>query len=178
MKNKVLKFWFSELSPSERFLKDSSIDEKISRIFLNTYYQATRGELFQWRDTIRGRLAEIIVLDQFSRNIFRDDKRAFEFDSVALVLSQEAAAHPESVSLTPEEKGFLYMPYMHSESLLIHKEAMKLFSEPGLEDNLEFEVKHKLIIEQFGRYPHRNILLGRESSIEEVDFLKKPGSSF
>ncbi|MCO4793461.1 MAG: DUF924 domain-containing protein, partial [Bacteriovoracaceae bacterium] len=81
-------------------------------------------------------------------------------------------------NLDPIKKAFLYMPYMHSESLEIHDEAVKLFSEKGLENNLDFEMKHKKIIEQFGRYPHRNEILNRESTSEEMEFLKQPGSSF
>jgi len=178
MIDQVLDFWFNELSPQDHYKKSDELDKKITDLFLETYHKATRGELFSWRESLKGRLAEIIVLDQFSRNMFRDDARAFMFDSLALTLSQEASKSNELETLSSSEKAFLYMPFMHSESLLIHNEAMKLFSEPGLEMNLEFEIKHKKIIEQFGRYPHRNHVLGRESTQEEIEFLKTPGSSF
>tara|TARA_R110000868_G_scaffold117600_12_gene312390 strand:+ start:12102 stop:12638 length:537 start_codon:yes stop_codon:yes gene_type:complete len=178
MKQTVLDFWFSQLSPSDWYKKDEALDQKISDLFLNTYLQATKGELYHWRGSIEGRLAEIIVLDQFSRNIFRNDAMAFRFDALALILAQEASSKVEAKTLAPTKKAFLYMPYMHSESLSVHDEAVRLFSEPGLENNLKFELKHKEIIERFGRYPHRNKILGRTSTQEEIEFLKQPGSSF
>lgn len=178
MKDKVLDFWFRELEPKNWYMKDDALDERISSLFLETYNQAIRGELFTWRDSIEGRLAEIIVLDQFSRNIFRNDAKAFQYDCIALTLSQEASRRTDAKSLDLEKRAFLYMPYMHSESLRVHEEAVKLFSEPGLESSLKFEIKHKNIIERFGRYPHRNKVLGRTSTAEEVTFLMEPGSSF
>jgi uncharacterized protein (DUF924 family) len=173
-KDEILDFWFKELEPKDWYKKDDSLDQKISDLFRETYYKATRGELFYFRESIEGRLAEILVLDQFSRNIFRSDPRAFEFDGIALTLSQEASRMPKAKELAV----VLYMPFMHSESLIVHEEAIKLFSEKGLESNLKFEFKHKEIIEQFGRYPHRNDILGRESTSDEIEFLKRPGSSF
>ena len=178
MKEKVLKFWFEELGPSSWYEKDPNLDKRIKELFLETYNQATRGELFSWRDTIEGRLAEIIVLDQFSRNIFRDDPRAFQYDCIALTLAQEASQLETAQELTDSEKAFLYMPLIHSESKAIHEKAIKLYSAPGLEKNLEFEHKHKNIIDRFGRYPHRNEILGRTSTPEEIEFLKAPDSFF
>ncbi|MET1255883.1 DUF924 family protein [Aliikangiella maris] len=174
----VIDFWFSELEPAAWFKKDISLDKLIGDRFLATYYAAGRCELFGWRKTAQGRLAEIIVLDQFSRNMFRDDPRAFQYDSLAVALTQEAVAGNYDEQLTPEKKQFLYMPLMHSESLTIHRQAEALFAQPGLENNYDFEIKHKAIIEQFGRYPHRNDILGRQSTEQEVAFLKQPGSSF
>ncbi len=176
--NKVLDFWFKELEPKDWYKKDDDLDKKILDNFLGTYEKAVRGELFSWRKSIEGRLAEILVLDQFSRNIFRGDRRAFEFDSLALMLSQEASRMKEAKELETIKKAFLYMPFMHSESQLVHEEAVKLFSESGLEGSLDFEFKHKEIIDEFGRYPHRNEILGRRSTPEEIEFLKGPGSSF
>ena len=118
------------------------------------------------------------MLDQFSRNIYRDDARSFASDTLALALAQEAVASGADQSLSAVERSFLYMPYMHSESAAIHIVAMQLFDQPGLESNLEFEKRHKAIIDRFGRYPHRNAVLGRASTPEEVEFLKQPGSSF
>jgi len=152
------------------------MDRKIQARFGELHAQAARCECYPWRKTAEGRLAEIIVLDQFSRNIFRDDARAFATD--ALALAQEAVAAGADAELTPQQRAFLYMPYMHSESAAIHALAMKLFDQPGLENNLDFEVRHKAIIDRFGRYPHRNALLGRASTDEELAFLKQPGSSF
>jgi uncharacterized protein (DUF924 family) len=118
------------------------------------------------------------VLDQFSRNLYRDDARAFAQDVVALVLAQEAVSLGLDANLATAQKAFLYMPYMHSESLVIHAAAVTLFSQPGLEFNHDFELRHKAIIERFGRYPHRNAVLGRTSTPEELEFLNGPGSSF
>ena len=132
----------------------------------------------QPRASPEGQLAEILVLDQFSRNMFRDDSRAFAQDVLALVLAQEAVRSGADQSLSPTERAFLYMPYMHSESAAIHVEAVRLFDQPGLKGNLEFEHRHKAIIDRFGRYPHRNAVLGRDSTAEEREFLKQPGSGF
>lgn len=142
------------------------------------YQAAAAGELNEWRLSAQGRLAEIIVLDQFSRNIFRDQAKAFANDNLSLVLAQEAVRAGALDELESRQQAFLIMPYMHSESGLIHEEAVKLFSRPGLEFNLDFELRHKEIIDRFDRYPHRNEILGRESSPEEIDFLRQPGSSF
>ena len=140
--------------------------------------QASQAELWSWRKTAEGRLAEIIVLDQFSRNIFRGTARAFAQDSLALALAQEAISLDLDKQLSPEQRAFLYMPFMHSESRLIHEYAFKLFQRLGNPSNLEYEIKHKIIIERFGRYPHRNQILGRESTEEELSFLTQPDSSF
>ena len=118
------------------------------------------------------------MLDQFSRNLHRGDGRAFANDAMALALAQEAVAAGADQGLTTDERGFLYMPYMHSESRAIHEVAVGLFTDLGLESNLDFELRHKEIIDRFGRYPHRNEVLGRESTPEEIEFLKQPGSSF
>ncbi|MDT2823416.1 DUF924 family protein [Vagococcus lutrae] len=174
----VLHFWFEEATPAQWFEKDPTFDETIRQRFGDCHRQATQGELVDWRETVRGRLAEIIVLDQFSRNLYRDDPRSFAYDGMALVLTQEAMAREDLSELTTVERSFLYMPLMHSESLNIHQIALKAFSEPGMETNLEFEERHYEIIERFGRYPHRNAILGRPSTSEEIAFLKMPGSSF
>ncbi|RUO77852.1 DUF924 family protein [Idiomarina seosinensis] len=174
----VLEFWFQQLTPKQWFIKSKELDSTIKERFTNTLIAAAKGECWQWRETAKGRLAEIIVLDQFSRNIYRDTADAFSQDTIALVLAQEAVARGADNSLNADEKAFLYMPYMHSESKLIHQQAMSLFQQPGLENNYKFEVRHKEIIDQFGRYPHRNEALGRESTSAEKEFLKQPGSSF
>ncbi|WP_163833882.1 DUF924 family protein [Spartinivicinus ruber] len=174
----ILEFWFNEITPQQWWIKDADFDQLIKDRFSPVHQQAANGELFSWRNQAEGRLAEIIIIDQFSRNIFRDQPEAFKWDSMAVVLAQEAVAQQVDKKLTIKQRGFLYMPYMHSESLVIHEQAVKLFSQPGLEDNLEFELKHKVIIEQFGRYPHRNQVIGRQSTPAELTFLAQPGSSF
>ena len=174
----VNRFWFEEIDPKQWWVKDETFDALVRTRFEATHRAASWGELFAWRDTAEGRLAEIVVLDQFSRNMYRDTPRAFAFDALALVLAQEAVARGVDRELPPPRRAFLYLPYMHSESPLIHEQAIPLFSQSGLEHNLEFELKHKHIIERFGRYPHRNAVLGRVSTPEEIEFLKQPGSSF
>ncbi|UXZ55321.1 DUF924 domain-containing protein [Halomonas sp. 7T] len=174
----VLAFWFQELTPAQWFKKDPKMDQQIVERFSNVVSKAAACECFEWRRSARGRLAEVIVLDQFSRNIYRDDARSFACDMLALALAQEAVASGADQALSAVERSFLYMPYMHSESPVIHSIALQLFDQPGLESNLEFEKRHKAIIDRFGRYPHRNAVLGRTSTPEEVEFLKQPGSSF
>ena len=174
----VLDFWFEALTPSQWFKKDSRLDRTITERFSELHAKAARCECYAWRESALGRLAEVIVLDQFSRNIYRDDARAFAADSLALVLAQEAVASGADTALSNDQRAFLYMPFMHSESAVIHEVAMQLFDQPGLEHNLDFEIRHKAIIDRFGRYPHRNKPLGRASTDEELAFLKQPGSSF
>jgi len=174
----VLRFWFEELTPEDWFRKDPSLDRRIAERFGSTLAAAARCELFHWRESARGRLAEVLVLDQFSRNIHRDTAAAFANDTLALALAQEAVTRGCDRELSVPERVFLYLPWMHSESALIHEEALRLFAAPGLEKNLDFERRHKAIIDRFGRYPHRNAVLGRASTAEELEFLKQPGSSF
>ncbi|NOH28584.1 DUF924 family protein [Vibrio mediterranei] len=174
----VLDFWFGELTPADWFSGDEALDSLIEQRFLALHNKAALGELYTWRQSPQGRLAEIIVLDQFSRNLYRGKPQSFLSDPMALVLAQEAVALGEDMKLSEEQRSFLYMPYMHSESLVVHEEAVRLFKQSGLENNLDFEYRHKVIIERFGRYPHRNKILGRQSSEEEREFLTQPGSSF
>lgn len=174
----VLEFWFSKDAQPVWFAKSFEFDQKISQQFGKVLESATAGECADWRCDILGRLAEIIVLDQFSRNIHRDTPKAFENDGMALVLSQEAIVLPEFESLTSDERKFMLMPYMHSESKLIHKKAMTLFEQFTDATTVAYERRHKEIIDEFGRYPHRNAILGRVSTTQEQAFLKKPNSSF
>lgn len=186
----VLKFWFEELTPAQWWQKNKALDRKITTRFGELHQQAYMGELFDWRDTAKGRLAEIIVLDQFSRNIYRGQPQAFAADPMALILAQEAIRAGAEQALIPQERVFLYMPFMHSESIKIHEVAAELFSkntEPSQGSNSELvgalsslrsQRAHHKIIRRFGRYPHRNDILGRASSAEEMAFLKQPGSSF
>ena len=176
--NAVLSFWFEEITPKQWWAKSNEFDILIDSRFGATLAAAKRCELYEWRKTADGRLAEIIVLDQFSRNIYRDHADAFASDALALALAQSAVATGADQQLNPERRAFLYLPYMHSESPAIHAVAVSLFCAPGLESNADFELRHKSIIDRFGRYPHRNAMLGRASTLEEVEFLKTAGSSF
>jgi len=174
----VLDFWFREIDPAQWWRVDPAFDAVIRERYMALHAKAASGELFGWRTTAHGRLAEVIVLDQFSRNMFRGTPAAFAQDGMALALAQEAVAANAHEALTETERGFLLLPYMHSESCAIHVEADRLYREHALPQNHEFELKHKAIMDRFGRYPHRNAILGRESSAEEVEFLKQPGSGF
>jgi len=178
MYEKILDFWFEELTPKQWYAVDHELDGEMNERFSALLARAEKSELEFWRTTAEGRLAEVILLDQFSRNIYRGTAKAFSNDVVALVLAQEAVRHRFDEQLDVAQRAFLYMPYMHSESPEIHQKAVQLFKQPGLEHNLEFEFKHKVIIDRFGRYPHRNEMLGRVSTSEESEFLKEPGSSF
>lgn len=178
MYKEIIQFWFEEIESYQWWAKDENFDELIRTRFLDTHTQAVKGELFSWRDTSMGALAEIIVIDQFSRNMFRDKPAAFAYDPIALVLAQSAIAQGLDLELPEQMRSFLYMPFMHSESLVIHAVAESLFSQLGLQSPLEYEHKHKEIIEKFGRYPHRNNILNRTSTPEEKEFLTQPGSSF
>lgn len=174
----IIEFWFREIDRKLWFKKDPDFDRLLRDRFLATHTAAAMGELSEWRRSTDGALAEIIVLDQFSRNLFRDRAEAFAWDGMALVLAQEAIRRGLQKEMIPEQKAFLYMPFMHSESKAVHQQAEQLFREPGLEANYEFELRHKAIIDRFGRYPHRNISLRRQSTAEELAFLSQPGSSF
>lgn len=178
MHRSILQFWFHEIKPAQWWRLDPAFDRLIAERFGDVHRRAVCCELFEWRSEPGGRLAEIIVLDQFSRNIYRGEPRAFEADPLALALAQAAVAAGADLALAQEERTFLYMPYMHSESALIHVLAERLFREQTPQNNYEFELKHKAIIDRFGRYPHRNEILARESTPEEIAFLAQPGSRF
>jgi uncharacterized protein (DUF924 family) len=178
MHQEILSFWFHELQPAQWWRVDPALDATIRTRFGRTLEAAKACELHAWRSSPEGRLAEVIVLDQFSRNIHRGTPAAFAADPLALALAQEAVAVAADQRLPLTQRAFLYMPYMHSESLVIHDLAQQPFTAAGLADNLKAELRHKEIIARFGRYPHRNVILGRQSSPEEEAFLKEPGSSF
>ncbi|SHO55410.1 DUF924 family protein [Vibrio quintilis] len=174
----IIDFWFAELEPKQWWQKDVALDVLIKTRFGELHDQAKAGELFRWRETAFGSLAEIIILDQFSRNIYRGRPESFACDSFALSLAQFAISKGMDNELSETQRGFLFMPFMHSESKVIHIEAVKLFESLSHPDHRDFEYKHKVIIDRFGRYPHRNEILGRVSTPEEIEFLKQPGSDF
>ncbi|MGC4061620.1 MAG: DUF924 family protein [Aquabacterium sp.] len=174
----VIRFWFEETVPEQWWTADPSFDQLIASRFLPTLMQAAQNQLQAWRSEPMGRLAEIIVLDQFSRNIYRNTPRAFAQDPIALALSQEAVRQNVHTGLPPTECTFLLMPFMHSESREVHALAEPLFKAFTPASNHAFELKHKVIIDRFGRYPHRNAVLGRASTAEELAFLQEPDSSF
>ena len=178
MFKQVLTFWFKEIEPRKWWIVDPEFDDLLRSRFLGHVQQAVAGELYEWRSTPHGRLAEVLVLDQFPRNIYRGTPKAFAQDPQALALSQEAVAAGALRALSEIERMFLLMPYMHSESRLVHVQAESLFKQFAPQDSYEFELRHKAIVDRFGRYPHRNQIMGRKSTEEEMEFLKQPGSSF
>lgn len=173
----VLRFWFEELRPEQWFAKDRGLDLLIARRYRGLLDSAREGGLAEWRAKARGRLAEIIVLDQFSRSIYRDRPEAFAADALALRLARDMLARGSDKALTFVERHFAYMPFMHSESLHAHETAVALFVGLGDERSLEFERRHKAIIEQFGRFPHRNRALSRPSTAAETTYLQTSGES-
>ena len=174
----VLRFWFEEVQPAQWWKTDPVFDRLITERFGAVPAQAAGQGLAAWRGSVQGRLAEIVVLDQFSRNIHRATPGAFACDAQALALAKEALALGLAPQLEPRQRAFLYMPFMHSADLAAHAQALVLFAEPGLATNLAAELRNKAILDRFGRYPHRNTILGRASTPEELAFLQLPGSSF
>lgn len=174
----VSQFWFEQATPEQWFKTDPAFDALVATRFGALWRQAIAGELFEWRDTSLGRLAEIIVLDQFSRNIHRGSPEAFAQDAMALALAQEAVRAGALDDLSEPQRNFLLLPYMHSESAKVHDVAQILFKNYSSSTTQDFEWRHKAIIDRFGRYPHRNQVLGRVSTPQEVEFLKQPGSGF
>jgi len=176
--NEILSFWFQETEEKLWFSANTHFDQCIRQRFSGLMQQAAAAELFSWRATIEGRLAEIIVLDQFPRNAYRNTPQAFAQDSMALVLAQEAVASGALKLLNQKQCGFLLLPYMHSESKRIHIVAEALHKDFASARSYHYELQHKAIIDQFGRYPHRNKVLGRISTPEEQAFLEQPASRF
>jgi uncharacterized protein (DUF924 family) len=174
----ILNFWFSEINPPQWWRKDPRFDAMVADRFGTVHGAARAGELFAWRTDAPGRLAEILVLDQFSRNMYRNQPAAFAADPQTLALAQEAITAAAIEQLPPDRASFVLLPVMHSESLLIHDAYADWFKRPGFDNTLASEHLHRQILERFGRYPHRNAILGRVSTVEEAAFLLQPGSSF
>jgi uncharacterized protein (DUF924 family) len=183
----VLDFWFLTgdargLSRKEWFSKDPAFDRRIGELFLPTVERAAQGELDSWRDTPSSALALIVLLDQFPRNLFRGAPRAFASDPQALGVARHMLAKGSDRNLLPVERQFVYLPLEHSESLAdqeeCHRLMLKLKEFPETADLHIWADKHLRIIRRFGRFPHRNAALGRTSTVEEIEFLTLPGSSF
>jgi uncharacterized protein (DUF924 family) len=178
MHRDILTFWFDETDPKLWWSADPNFDALIRRRFLPLMQRAACAELHGWRATASGRLAEIILLDQFPRNVYRNTPQAFAHDPQALVLAQEAVAAGALTQLGAEPRGFLLLPYMHSESRQIQAESVALHRAFASASSYDFALRHQAIIDRFGRYPHRNVILGRTSTAEELAFLEQPGSRF
>ena len=173
----ILDFWFGAAA-DKWWLHDPDFDAEIRRRFEPTLQAAARGELESWRGQPESCLAYVLLLDQFSRNIYRDTPQAFAQDSRALAASLEGQRRGFDESLPPKQRIFFYMPMMHAEDREIQARCLDAFRRWGGEDNLDYARRHAEIIERFGRFPHRNKILGRESTPEEIEFLKGPNSSF
>ena len=174
----ILNFWFIECKPEHWFKKNEDFDHVIEKRFTCSIEDANEGKLESWEETETGCLALIIVLDQFTRNVFRDTPRAFAGDERALALSQTCRDKGYLNNPDINRRKFMLMPMMHSENLAVQDAALPLFNNYASEKDYEYAEKHREIIVRFGRFPHRNVILGRKSTIEELNFLKKPGSSF
>ena len=169
----ITKFWFDRKGPQEWFFsKKLGLDALVRRKFLKTYWAVVRGETVHWRTTPQGRLAEIIVLDQFSRNMFRGTPEMYRYDPLALALAQEAIAIHADTKLTKDQRMFMYLPFEHSESKKIQKESLRLFKQIWGKDMLKYAIDHKNIVDRFGRFPHRNKILGRRSTAAEKKFMR------
>lgn len=171
----VLDFWFDPEHVPLHFDENDDFDEIIREKFFDTWQAGSEGLLVDWRKDIKGRLAEIIVLDQFSRNLFRNDIRTYTQDKMAIALAQEVVNHPEYHSLNAAEKKYILLPFMHSESLELHDWALKYYEEVGDDSLMYFENLHRDVLEEFGRYPYQNEDLGRKSTPEEISWLQEKG---
>lgn len=182
LQRKLLKFWFEDSGPELWFARDDEFDRTIRRRFLSDYEAAARGDYDNWGNSGVGCVALCLLLDQFPRNLFRDDERAFATDRRILEIVRQAVEDglDMDADVSPEMRKFFYLPFEHSENLKDQLYCLQLMTErldPDGED-VEWARKHLVIIERFGRFPHRNEALGRESTPEELEFLKGPDSSF
>lgn len=185
----VLDFWFGAPGAPEHgttrdvwFRKDPAFDDEIRRAFGNAVEGALAGEYAHWSGTAPGALARVVLLDQFTRNIFRDTPRAFAGDPLALAVAEEAVGRGFDRELSVHGRWFLYLPFEHAESAAAQERSLALFGALSREMNdpgpLEWARKHADVVARFGRYPHRNDILGRASTPEEIAFLAGPGSRF
>ena len=171
----VIAFWFEELTPEDWFREDVGLDVLIKERFFLLHQSVIANERWMWRESAEGSLAEIIVIDQFSRNLFRNDPEAYAHDDQALALAQVAVEKGFDVEVDERKRPFFYLPYMHSESAVIHEEALKLFGVLTDDTYLRYERAHKDVIDRFGRYPHRNQVLGRKPTAAELQFMENEG---
>lgn len=185
----VLEFWFgadpaayAERGRSLWFVKRAAVDEEIRRRFAAVHSRAVNGELDDWCETPQGCLALVIVLDQFSRNLYRDSPLAFAADAKARDIASRAIGCGFDLKLAPLQRGFLYLPFEHSEALADQQRSLQLFESlrdfPETAEMVRYAQRHYDVIERFGRYPHRNAILGRPSTKDEIAFLSQPGASF
>lgn len=176
--NDILSFWFEELQPQDWFNPPPGLDEQCDRRFRKAHLALARGVAPVWRATPENRLAAVILLDQMPRNIYRATPLAFATDGLALGEARLAIEADADKSLTVDQRAFLYLPFEHSENLVDQEQSVRLFSDLGNANYLDFAIRHHEIVAQFGRFPHRNAILGRASTQAELTFLTQPGSGF
>lgn len=174
----VLDYWFDELRPEQQFAKNDAVDAEIARRFGHARDVVLASGAAGWRDTPDSLLAAVILLDQFSRNIHRGTPEAFAADPLALALALEAIDKGWDHDMAPERATFLYMPLMHAENVEAQRMSLEKFTALGRAENLRFAMEHAVVIEQFGRFPSRNEALGRESTSEELEYLKRPDAGW
>ncbi|WP_084619085.1 DUF924 family protein [Thalassobaculum salexigens] len=174
----ILDFWFTECSEEDWFKKSDAFDATLRDRFGTAHEAAAQGQLDGWAETADGRLALILLLDQMSRNLFRGSARAFAQDPAALALARRAIAEGDHVGATRERRLFLYLPFEHSENPADQALCLALFVALGDDGLTDYADRHKVIVDRFGRFPHRNEVLGRESTPAERAFLQEPNSSF
>jgi len=182
LREELLRFWFEESGPERWFAKSDEFDDTIRERFLADYEAAARGDYDDWQGSGFGCVALCLLLDQFPRNLFRDAARAFATDAKALAIARHAVDTELDMEqgMSRDMRKFLYLPFEHSEDLDDQRLCMKLMAErlDPVGNDLDWARKHLVIIERFGRFPHRNEAMGRESTPEELEFLKEPDSSF
>ena len=185
----IIEFWFGAPGSAERghsramwFKKDAAFDEALRARFGALHAAAVAGKCSAWEGEPASQLALIVVLDQFSRNLYRGTPAAFACDAAALRLAKNLVARAADAALLPVMRSFVYLPYEHSETLADQDESVRLFefleAEPATKGLAEWAHKHRDIVHRFGRFPHRNAILGRASTDAEIAFLQQPGSSF
>jgi uncharacterized protein (DUF924 family) len=174
----VLNFWFSAPVREKWFEVDREFDSELKERFGVLLDKAISGDLDAWKQTAEGAVALVVLLDQMSRNIHRGTPRAFAGDARALEVSKDMIERGAEAELSHDHRYTLYMPFMHAEDIEAQEEGVRLFEKLGHEIALNYMKQHHDIVARFGRFPHRNDILGRETTAEEAEFLKQPGSSF
>ncbi|MEM7251041.1 MAG: DUF924 family protein [Pseudomonadota bacterium] len=174
----VLAFWFEELTPEQHFEKSDAVDDQCRLRFESIYNELAVGVPKSWREQANGCLAAIIVLDQLPRNMFRGSAKAFATDPLALDVSRHAIASKFDQEIALERRKFVYLPYEHSEDIEDQRISVSLFESLDDERTLDYAQRHLEVIERFGRFPHRNAILNRTSTADELAYLAQPGSGF
>ncbi len=179
-KEELIHFWFEDTAPHQWFEVNEQFDAMIIDRYLDTYERARDGKLKDWEVDAEGCLALCLVLDQFPRNMFRRAATSFATDAKALLIAKQALHKGFDQVLTPVKRRFLYLPFEHSENFQDQKKSVELFKSMQADDAMgyEYALRHMHVIEKYGRFPHRNKVLGRENTVEEVEYLNQPGAGF